>query len=58
MELGNYWCLLKGVGKVGKGSWIPRVALESVILMFPLGKYSPQTGFRGAEEQYRVTLNA
>lgn len=58
MELGNEWCLLKGVGKVGSGGWMPRVALESVVFMSLLGKYSPQTGLKGGEEQYRVTLNA
>lgn len=43
---------------MGRGGWMLRVALGSVVLMSPLEKYSPQTGFKGGEEQYRVTLNA
>lgn len=43
---------------MGSQGWMLRVALSPALLMASVGKYSPQTGFKGAEEQHRVTLNA
>lgn len=43
---------------MGSHGWMPRAAVVPALLMDPVGKYSPQPGFKGGEEQHRGALNA